>query len=370
MKWGVGAALLAVWTGASVLAQEAPASAINPPAAPILAVSPWDWSLQLRAGGGYKDNLLISDFNKESSAFSLTEAELFVFRAPVDGWEFSGLLTAEDRRFWQSPTLDKEQTLLGNVDVRKGFAKIWKAGLNLQYYYTDQIFDASVSEGLPLRIPAKGHRFSGGPWSQVALPGKMRLELSMPVARQNFEVPLDDSWELGPKLLLGWTYGNRSDLTASVQWKERTYDERASVFGRSLSLDIWNFETGVRHYWDAARHWRSRAQAGLELDSDNGGGFYNYRKWHFSQSFDYVGNKIEAGVKARFSHYEFENQFVAPMGRARRLSEVTLGWRARKPISKTWSLFAEGQYEWALATDLTERYNTATIWGGIEWAPK
>src|SRR5688500_7935429 len=60
----------------------------------------WDWELYLRGGGGYKDNVLLSDINKESSVFTLTEVEAFVFRLPGDdGWEVTGLAAFEDRRF-------------------------------------------------------------------------------------------------------------------------------------------------------------------------------------------------------------------------------------------------------------------------------
>lgn len=334
------------------------------------SLSLWDWSLQLRTGGGYKDNILLSDFNKESSAFSFTELEFYVFRAPVDSWEFTAILTADDRRFWQSSSVDKEQTLLASIDAKKRLGENWKAGLNAQYFYDDQVFDASILEGVPLRIPAKGQRFSGAPLLIYYLPGTMRLELGMPLVRQDFEFPLDDYWELGPKLLFGWGYGHKSDFTVSVGWRERSYDERAVQVGEGLRLGVFDLETGLKHYWDVHREWRSRVRLGLEIDDANGSGFYSYRRWRASHDLDYLHNRFEASLRAKFLHYEFPDQFVAPPGRSRRLTELDFGLRVKQGISKTFSLFAEVEYERVLATDLTERYNTTTIWGGVEWAPK
>src|SRR5438067_556355 len=58
--------------------------------------SPWDWSATLRSGVGYKDNVLLSDLFKESSIFTFNDAEAFLFRIPENGWEFTGVFTAED----------------------------------------------------------------------------------------------------------------------------------------------------------------------------------------------------------------------------------------------------------------------------------
>jgi hypothetical protein len=236
-------------------------------------VSPWDWSASLRGGAGYKDNVLLSRFFPESSIFSFTEAEAFLFRIPTDGWEFTGVFTGEDRRYWQSPSLDKEQLLLVSADVKKAFAERWKVGMGIGYFYNNQVFDASVAEGLPLRIRAKLHRFSGGNSIEYDLHGGRRLELGFGVVRQNFERPIDSSWELGPKLVFAQTYGPGSEFTATFQWHHRTYDHRPATGVpdvRSLTFDIPEFELGIKHYWDAEKHWKSRGRAGVEWNSDNG----------------------------------------------------------------------------------------------------
>lgn len=346
----------------------------NASAAEDEKVSLWDWSVRLNAGGGHKDNVLLSDFNQESSAFTFTEGEIFIFRLPVDEWEFTSLITAEDRRYWQSTTADKEQLVLGTVEVKRKFLERWKAGLNLQYFYNDQVFDASVLEGSTnaFRILSRVHRFSGGPSLQVDLPQKRRLELNLNITRQNFEVPLDDSWEWGPKLLFGKKYGVSSDATAMFQFRERTYDRRpvaASPLDKSLGFSIPEFELGLKHYWDPQKHWRSRARLGVELNDDNGTGEFDYRRWRVSKEVSFTKGGFEATMQGKFLRYEYARQTTLD-GDARRRTELLFNGRIKQEIAKHVSLFAEAEYEWVMARDFTERYRAATIWAGIEWEPK
>jgi hypothetical protein len=337
-------------------------------------VSPWDWSATLRTGVGYKDNILLSDFFKESSVFTFTDAEAFLFRVPTDGWEFTGIFTGEDRRYWQSESVDKEQLFLTSAEAKKAFAEKWKAGFGLQYFYNNQVFDASVAEGLPFRVRAKLHRFSGGPSLQYDISKKQRLEFTFALIRQEFEAPLDDSWEFGPKLLYALKYGGvGSEFTASLQWRHRAYDHRSApgYDGKTLTFEIPEFELGVKHYWDHDKHWKSRVRAGIEINQDNGVGVYDfdYRRWKISHELDFTDGGFEGILQAKFLHYEYQHQTIENVG-ARRRTELVFGGRARKEIVKHFSLFAEMEHEWVMATDFEERYHATTVWGGVEWEVK
>jgi hypothetical protein len=335
--------------------------------------SPWDWSATLRGGLGYKDNILLSDFFKESSIFTITDAEAFLFRVPTDGWEFTGVFTAEDRRYWQSDSVNKEQLFLVSSDVKKALGDDWKVGLAAQYFYNDQVFDASVSEGLPLRIRAKLHRASAGPSVQYDLGNGGRLEGSFTVGRMNFGQPLDDSWEIGPKILYAQKFGERgSEFTTMIQWRHRSYDTREAPGepGKSLNFDIPELELGIRHHWDAAKHWRSRARIGVELNEDNGSGFYDYRRWKFSKDLSFTQGGFEGMLQAKVLHYDYAEQTIPPENKPRQRTELVLGARARQKIMKRLNAFMEVEHERVLATDIEERYHATTVWGGIEWELK
>jgi hypothetical protein len=359
MGWRARVLLTALWLVGRAYCAEAEAAKNE-------ETSPWDTSVSLRGGAGYKNNVLLSDFNRESSVFTLSSADFFIFHVPVNGWEFSSFLTAEDRRYWESPSLDKEQLFLLSSDLKRNLGERWKAGLNLQYFYSDQVFDASLAEGLPFRVQAKLHRFSGGPTAQVVLPGKRRIEIAGIVTRQSFEEPLDDSWELGPKLIFGQKFGYGSDLTVTLAWRDRTYDTRATPDFGSLRYRQFEPELGLKYYWDEEKHWNSRTRAGLEVNRDNGAGVFDYNKWRLSQELGFTKSGFLASLQGKLLHYEYTTQ----RGFGRRRSEVTVVARVEQEVFRKLKLFAEYEHEWVSATDLSERYRATTFTAGLEWEVK
>jgi hypothetical protein len=106
----------------------------------------------------------------------------------------------------------------------------------------------------------------------------------------------------------------------------------------------------------------------VEVDYDNGSGFFDYRRWRLSKDLTYTRGGFEGMLQAKYMHYEYANQSVE--GRARRRTELVFGARARKELRERLSAFAEIEHEWVLATDPLERYNATTVWGGIEWQIK
>jgi hypothetical protein len=330
-------------------------------------ISPWSFDATVGEAAGYKDNLLLSDLNKEASSFTLTTADLFLFHMPLNGWEMSLLATGEDRRYWQSSSMDKEQLFITALDVKKTLAEIWKPGFNLQYFYSDQIFDASVEQGLPFRIQAKLHRFSGGPTLALALPNKRRLETKFEFVRSNFEQPLDDYWEGGPRFLFGQKYGHNSDLTFSLAYRERAYDTLTPPTKTvALRYNIREVELADRHYFDKARQWSTRTRLGLEWTEDNGLRSNNYRRWREAGEVSFQRNRFEARAEARALHYEYPVG-TGVDGRVRRRTELTFGARVKQEIFKGFRLFAEYEYEWVIARDVTEAYRVNTYTTGVEW---
>jgi hypothetical protein len=334
-------------------------------------VSPWDLSANVREGVGYKDNILLSDLNKEGSVFSLTTIDFFAYHFPLNGWEFTSFISGEDRRYWQSSNVDKEQLLIASADLKRKFNDAWKAGLRLQYIYNDEVFDASVTEGIPVRVAAKLHQISGGPSAIWKLPAKRRLEFSAELARQDFEGSvLDSSWQGGPKILFGQGYGHKSDFTATLQWRDRSYDNRHAP-GRadSLHFDSTLFELGVKHYWDEERAWSSRGRAGVEWNWDNGNGFYNFRRWRLSHELGFTRKTFEAKLETKFLHYEYESQ-ISLNGDLRRRTELVFGGRAEQELRKRLKLFAEYEYEWVMDSDFTDRYRAHTVSAGLDFQIK
>src|SRR6476661_5435877 len=79
---------------------------------PLKPLSVWDKSLNLRFGGGYKDNLLLSNIRTIASGFVATGIDLMVVRLPTDGAQFVFFLNREDIRYLAGGPVDKEQSLI------------------------------------------------------------------------------------------------------------------------------------------------------------------------------------------------------------------------------------------------------------------
>jgi hypothetical protein len=115
--------------------------------------------------------------------------------------------------------------------------------------------------------------------------------------------------------------------------------------------------------------WRSRARAGLEINGDNGDGFFDYRRWKLSHELGFTRWGFEGILQAKFLYYEYQHQVVENKG-GRRRTELLFGGRASKEIVKHVNVFVEAEHEWVMATDFEERYHATTVWSGIEWEVK
>src|SRR5437763_1087918 len=66
---------------------------------PDLAIPKWSHFFNIREAAGFKDNVLLSQSQREASPLLSTELELFVVRLPVDDTEFTFFTTANDLRY-------------------------------------------------------------------------------------------------------------------------------------------------------------------------------------------------------------------------------------------------------------------------------
>ena len=70
----------------------------------------WYPSLSLRAGAGYRDNVTLSHYAPRGSAFETLGADATLMRLPWNDWQFQGLATVNDTRFFDRTCgVDREQ---------------------------------------------------------------------------------------------------------------------------------------------------------------------------------------------------------------------------------------------------------------------
>ena len=338
-------------------------------------LSLWDESFNVRVGLGYNDNLLLSEVNQEESPFVTIGLEATLLRLPLDGTQVVVFLSGEDTRYWHGHGLPKDQLVFGQAQVKKQFAGEWNAGLTLQSTYTDTVFDASITETNLTPVPARGYSFRGAPSLRREFLKKYWVELEFGVSRQYFDAPLDDYWEFGPKLTLGKNYGNQSTLALSYQFNQRSYDDRTPLnsdlspeVGQTLEYSRHGVELALRHNWDEHRRWRTLTSVVGEFNRDNGSGYFDYFSYRLTQQVRYVAKMWEAKVQAKFSYYDYPNQFVGTDTHSKRyLSNLRLNLRGERKLAQKIKLFAEYEYERSFSNETVSEYQVNKVTGGIDW---
>src|SRR5205807_660447 len=126
-------------------------------------ISVWDKTLNLRVGLGYKDNLLLSEINREASPFVTGALEASLLRLPIDGTQVLAFISGEDTRYWEGHRLPKEQLIFGQAQIKRQLPADWTIGITLQSVYHDTVFDASITETNLTPVRAKGYSFKAAP---------------------------------------------------------------------------------------------------------------------------------------------------------------------------------------------------------------
>ena len=347
-----------------------------------LDLSIWDYSVNLRGAFGYKDNVLLSAFDEQGSAFWQTSLDAMVLRADLESASnLSLFLSLEDRRYFTDIEVEKEQLGLFQTKYERPIDDDWFWNATAQYLYVDQVFDASATEELRQTTPVKSHNYQLAPAIGRNLPGDSKIEFKLVGERQQFNQPLDDYFEIGPQLTWIKNYGHKSELAASYTFDYRSYDTREeleadgnSIENTDLRYQQHEFEIGVNHSWDEKRHWRSRARLLYEINDDNGGGYFDYQRFRISKRFGYYGADWQATIEGRILHYDYDVQPVDDPDRpVDETGEVRSNWQyvvaghAEKRIWRKLSIFADFEWELSESNYDLEEYDVTTVFGGVDW---
>ena len=159
-------------------------------------LSLWDTLLTVKAGGGYKDNPLLSPFTPLDTPIVTVGLEYFLTRLPVVGHQFTLFFSGDERRFVRAlrpaPEADEarhELVLLTQASYRY-FGNHLISGLSFTHLHAAQVFDASEFGGQPGTIRASGHALILTPSIRYPLPGQLYLQAEYVLTRQHFKAPV------------------------------------------------------------------------------------------------------------------------------------------------------------------------------------
>ena len=335
--------------------------------------SAWERAFTVKAGIGYKDNLTLAPDPRESSPFAASALEAFAIRNWENGHQLLALATFEDARYWSGKTVDHEDFGIAQAEWRRFWPNDWQAALGLEGIYLDEVVDLSVTETNREPLPIHGWTLTARPGTRRELSAQTWLTLELPVTRQLYDGSIDDFWELGPKVVVGHTLGERIEASLTYAFTHRGYDMEpgrdatgAAVTNTVRSVAQHDVVGGWKHFWDAARRWRSATRLGYRHSSDNLSGYFDYERYSVSQEIRFQTDAWDITAEARLSHYRYPVQTVSDTDlRKRERRDLTLALRGERQLAKHIRIYAQYDYEQTESNAALDEYTVNTVSGGV-----
>jgi len=336
----------------------------------------WDFSMNLRLGGGYKDNVTLGAFEEEASAFFASGIDLMAFRLPLDNSiaEVTLFAAFDDRRYTDSETVDHEQMGMARALVEKPLGEHWTGAMEFRFIHIDQMYDASLTEDDIGTIQVVGRQVAFEPSLRLSLPWNLWMELKPEISRQYLAEPLDDYLDGGGEVSFGIDYGYESELYAYGRHVHRKYDSRGQRDEIGFSMPNTGLrynrpEHGLRwtHYWDQEKKWRMRTHVSRRDNRDNGSGYFDYRRLRASHGWRYRGNRWSLSATGRWARYEYDLKRSSNIMDLR--AREDLSWDAQLEITLTESLtlYAEVEQERITSSVMQDEYDYTTTILGLDW---
>ena len=338
--------------------------------------SAWDFSANLRLGGGYKENVTMSAFADESSGFATTGIDVIGMRLPMNdsGVEATIFGAFDDRRYFDAPSVSMEQTGLLNASLEKSLGESWLLKTDVRLIYIDEMFDASLTEDDIGTVQVVGKQASLEPALRWNLPGNTWLELKPEVSRQYFAEPLDDYLEAGGRVAAGIDYGYRSELLVYGAHIERDYDTRSQrdeigFYMPDTELSYDRPERGVEwtHYWDSNRRFRMRTRFSILENQDSGAGYFDYRRERLSHNWRIQIAPLSLSATIRRATYDYELQrsadFFSHRFRTDRSIELALEYEHNENLT----LQLGFEQESIQSNVPQDEYRYRVITAGLDW---
>lgn len=305
----------------------------------ILEDAPWDFSSNIRFGGGYKENVTMSAFSDESSEFSIAGIDFFGVRLPMDddGFELAIFGAFDDRRYFDAPSVEFEQSALLNTSLEKSLGNIWDIKTDVRYIYIDEMFDASLTEDDIGTVQVVGSQVSLEPTFRRNFIGNIWVELKPEISRQYFADPLDDYLEKGGRVSAGIDYGFRSKFSIYKAKVRRAYDTRSQrdevgfyVPDSDLIYDRPDRGLDWIHYLNSDRSVRMRTRFSIMENEDNGSGYFGFRRERLLHNWRFQFSKFSFSATLRKALYNYDFQrsanFKSLRERTDRSVEVSLNY--------------------------------------------
>lgn len=334
----------------------------------------WQYTLSLRTGAGYRDNVLLSPSDPQGSAFVTGGLDYSLSRVPLDGWGVDAIFSGDDERYLQNVPSDGTDFWLTDITFKRFLGDNWETGIESTENYLDEVDFVDTITG-PEAVEIQGNILKLKPFVRRNLGTNWWAQLDFPAAREILDAPLDNIWKYGPQLELGFSDDKKTEVTVSYEIQQFDHDtwpaltaDGATIGTRNLSVVEQRAELDWRQFWGAENHWSTDTKLGFTMDEDNGGKFFNFNEYSVAERLRYEMGNWQFTATLRGSYLDYPVQRTDLID-GPTLNEILLHatLRGERRLKKWLKLYAEYNYERVLSNLPDIRYQANTITAGLIW---
>jgi hypothetical protein len=337
----------------------------------------WSTSAALKTAYGYKDNLLLSSFAKEQSAFARGSLEVFLLNVPRGKFDFSFFAQAEGTHYFSETTANEDAKVWVRTEPGFRLGDTLKFGVPVTGYYYDQVFDVSDTEAERLVAELKVSGLIIAPTVRWDFHPAWWLEAQAIGQRKRYEDRANDGRVGEGNVRLGWVLGRKFEVVLAGGQRWRNFDRRVqySPAGRELpdtNLKISEREGEARFEvtWDEAARWQSITRVSLLHYRDNGSGYFNHREEKIGQDVEWRSEPWLVRMGGSASRIDFAVQKVGlginPPGRLK--DEFAADLHVERELTKRWTVYGGYTWERSRSNETIASYTVNEGLLGVRWS--
>lgn len=342
----------------------------------ITGTKKWMTSVGAELDVGYKDNVLLSSTDPERSGFARYGVDLFAWHLPRGGTDYSGILSAEQTRYFAKTSVRDEATALAQGQWRYTVPDTWKFSFDLRGGFFDVAYD--VSDTVLQRTVAPQQWISGtaGPTLRWSPRPWGWLEVQALGTRSSYRERSNDADEGQGSVRVGWVPGERFEFSLSGSQAVRRYARRAafSLGGQPLNslLAVQEREAEARFEiaWGAAKQLRTVTRLGLTEFADRVTGYHDFRRHGIRQRIDWKNDRWRVTFDGAARRVEYRNQPIGlgqfPPPRVN--DDYALELHVERKLSPRWALLTTYRWERRRTNDALSAYRVNEGLLGARWS--
>lgn len=310
------------------------------------------WSVSARAGAGHSSNFLKREF-AQSSRYLQIEGDIFI-NTLFENASLTSLLFFEHTEYDQNGQADSESIVFLHANWSV-FRDLWTWGIDLDAFYGDQIYDASLTNvSAPIGANLRQVRPELTVFVERMLGSRDMLRSELSLLRAAYEEAEEDYWR--PAFSVEWVRNWNSALETSTEASlyMEIYDEDIARQAGGLPLDP---ETELEIYglrlqevltWKPVKwpSFKSTLRAGALLESEREGRYESALRLFSSLSLSWKSDWIDLRMDGRWQNVRYADRH-SDFADTRPLHQTYRSLRIEAKRDLVWNTSLEIGVEWS-----------------------